>query len=92
MARNKHGGDCYQCGIWVRAGSGHFEKHGSGWLVKHANVPGDGRVTCKAAQAIAAMREPTDEMVEAACVAARPLLIGKATCRALIDAALKENK
>lgn len=53
MARNEHGGKCYQCGLWVAPGTGHFEKKkdGPGWRVKHANVPGHGRVTCQMAKA-----------------------------------------
>lgn len=51
MARNKYAGDCYECGLTVAPGTGHFEKNGSGWRVKHANVPGDGRITCVQAEA-----------------------------------------
>ena len=47
MARNKFDGVCYQCNRVVKAGTGHFERHSGGWRVKHANVPGDGRVTCE---------------------------------------------
>lgn len=50
MARNQYAGPCYQCGVTVLPGTGHFEKHGSGWRVKHANVPGHGRVTCSEAE------------------------------------------
>lgn len=50
MARNKYGADCYECGYWVTPGTGHFEKAGRGWRVKHANVSGDGRVTCDMAK------------------------------------------
>lgn len=49
MARNQYKGLCYQCGLIVAPGTGHFEKHGHGWRVKHANVPGDGRMTCEQA-------------------------------------------
>jgi len=59
MARNQHGGNCYQCGLWVVPGTGHFEKHGNGWRVKHANVPGRGRVTCEKAKAEAAQQPVT---------------------------------
>lgn len=54
MSRNKYEGRCYLCGKTVEAGTGHFERHRGGWRVKHANVPGDGRVTCAQAP------EPTD--------------------------------
>lgn len=46
MSRNKFEGKCYLCGKTVEAGTGHFERHRGGWRVKHANVPGEGRVTC----------------------------------------------
>jgi len=45
--RNKHAGNCYQCGHLVEAGTGHFERHEGGWRVKHANHPGQGRITCR---------------------------------------------
>lgn len=47
--RNKYIGDCYVCGRPVEPGTGHFERHRGGWRVKHAVVPGDGRVTCEEA-------------------------------------------
>jgi hypothetical protein len=47
--RNKYPGPCYQCGLTVAVETGHFERHAEGWRVKHANVPGDGRITCKMA-------------------------------------------
>ncbi|WP_332116013.1 hypothetical protein [Azorhizobium caulinodans] len=53
MARNKFDRPCYICGLTVKAGTGHFERHRGGWRTKHANVPGDGRVTCATAQASA---------------------------------------
>lgn len=46
MARNNYDGRCYLCGLTVRAGTGHFERHNGGWRVKHANVAGHGRITC----------------------------------------------
>jgi hypothetical protein len=46
MARNKYEGRCYKCGLTVEVGTGHFERRGRGWRVKHADVLGDGRVTC----------------------------------------------
>lgn len=52
MARNQYGGKCYECGKWVEPGTGHFEKipcTRNGWRVKHANVPGHGRITCEQA-------------------------------------------
>lgn len=48
-ARNKHPGQCYQCGLIVAAGTGRFERHNGAWRVKHANVSGHGRVTCSEA-------------------------------------------
>lgn len=50
MARNQFEGICYVCGIVVRPGTGHFERVSGGWRVKHANVDGDGRVTCEMAK------------------------------------------
>lgn len=50
MARNNFDGTCYQCGRKVAAGTGHFERHNHRWRVKHANVPGRGRVTCEMAK------------------------------------------
>ena len=47
--RNRYAGDCYVCGRRVEPGTGHFERHRGGWRVKHAVVPGDGRVTCEEA-------------------------------------------
>lgn len=49
--RNRFPGFCYLCGLRVEAGTGHFEAYPGGWRVKHANVPGDGRVTCDMAAA-----------------------------------------
>ncbi len=50
MARNQFDGRCYQCGLTVKAGTGHFERHTFfRWRVKHANVSGDGRITCEMA-------------------------------------------
>lgn len=34
--RNKYGGTCYQCGQWVEAGAGHFQRYKGGWRVHHA--------------------------------------------------------
>lgn len=53
MARNKYEGICYVCDLWVDAETGHFERIkglAGGWRVKHANVPGNGRVTCEMAK------------------------------------------
>lgn len=53
MARNQYAGPCYECGRIVEPGTGHFERvPGNGWRVKHANVPGHGRVTCEMAVAV----------------------------------------
>ena len=35
--RNKYPGRCYQCGLWVEVGEGHFERYLSGWRVQHAS-------------------------------------------------------
>lgn len=34
--RNKYPGICYRCGREVKAGDGHFQKHGQKILVQHA--------------------------------------------------------
>lgn len=34
--RNKFGGNCYHCGLWVKPGDGHFERYNRGWRVQHA--------------------------------------------------------
>ena len=48
--RNKHGGNCYVCGLYVLAGTGHFERaQGNGWRVKHALYRGRGAITCEMA-------------------------------------------
>lgn len=54
MARNKFDACCYQCGLPVKAGTGHFERHQGRWRTKHANVAGFGRVTCEMAKMQAA--------------------------------------
>jgi hypothetical protein len=50
MARNAHAGSCYVCGLTVKAGTGHFERHNGSWRVKHANHTGHGRITCAQAK------------------------------------------
>jgi len=57
MARNQYESPCYLCGRVVKAKTGHFERHKGGWRAKHANVPGDGRITCEMASR---EKEPTD--------------------------------
>lgn len=59
MARNRFESRCYVCGRLVAAGTGHFERYNGGWRTKHANVPGDGRITCKMAsdESVAEMGE-----------------------------------
>lgn len=47
--RNRFGGDCYKCGLWVAPGTGHFERHNGGWRTQHALYEGHGAVTCKMA-------------------------------------------
>lgn len=38
--RNRYGGKCYRCGLWVAPGAGHFEKvrgqRPAMWLTQHA--------------------------------------------------------
>lgn len=34
--RNKYGGTCYMCQKYVEPGAGHFQRHGHGWVVQHA--------------------------------------------------------
>lgn len=63
MARNRYAGPCYVCGANVEPGTGHFELKRGRWRVKHAIVPGDGRITC--------------EMAEAAMLAARDKEAGR---------------
>lgn len=50
MARNQFAGRCYLCGLTVKPYEGHFERCNLGWRVKHANVAGQGRVTCEMAK------------------------------------------
>lgn len=49
IMRNKHRGRCYKCGVWVEAGTGHFERRDGRWRVQHGLYPGMGRVTCQEA-------------------------------------------
>ena len=51
MARNNWARPFCQCGKMVQPKTGHFERYAGGWRVKHANHPGDGRVTCAMATA-----------------------------------------
>lgn len=50
MARNNYDARRYQCGLPVKAGTGHFERHFGRWRTKHANVSGHDRVTCEMAK------------------------------------------
>lgn len=34
--RNRYPGNCYKCGVIVKAGEGHFEKKDGKWRVQHA--------------------------------------------------------
>ena len=34
--RNKFEAFCYQCGVLVKKGDGHFQRAGQGWRVHHA--------------------------------------------------------
>jgi hypothetical protein len=46
--RNKYGGKCYRCKIWVAPGTGYFERvPGKGWRVQHSYTPHNGGVTCE---------------------------------------------
>ena len=47
--RNRFGGDCYKCGLWVAPGTGHFERHKNRWRTQHGLHAGQGRVTCNEA-------------------------------------------
>jgi hypothetical protein len=47
--RNRFGGACYKCGLWVTPGTGHFELHKGKWRTQHALYEGRGAVTCKIA-------------------------------------------
>ena len=49
--RNRFGGDCYKCGLWVAPGTGHFERHKGRWRTQHGLHSGQGRVTCDEAVA-----------------------------------------
>lgn len=57
--RNRFGGYCYKCGLWVEAGTGYFERHAGGWRVQHnynsgaPSISGKGGVTCKDAKNLA---------------------------------------
>ena len=31
--RNKYGGNCYRCGLWVEPGTGHFERARGAWAL-----------------------------------------------------------
>lgn len=56
MARNKYGGNCYKCGLWVAPGTGYFEKRrdGPGFRVQHCYRTHNGGVTCEMAKEEAA--------------------------------------
>lgn len=54
--RNRYGGDCYRCGLWVPPGAGYFEKvrggpGGPGWRVQHCYRTHNGGITCEMARA-----------------------------------------
>lgn len=59
MSRNQYDGNCYKCGLVVKAGTGHFERipfkrRGPGdpkWRTQHAYYPEHGGVTCEMAKA-----------------------------------------
>lgn len=48
--RNKFGGKCYLCGLWVPPGTGHFERSRGQWLTRHALFGNHGRITCEIAK------------------------------------------
>lgn len=55
--RNQFGGDCYRCGLWVKPGTGYFEKirHGRGWRVQHCYGSHGGGITCVMAKEAASL-------------------------------------
>ena len=63
MSRTKYEGYCYQCGLIVKPNTGHFERYNGNWRVKHANVPGDGRITCEAAKKLDEQTQYVHEML-----------------------------
>ena len=46
---NTWGGDCYECGLWVKPETGHLEKYRKGWRIRHAIYEGHGAITCEMA-------------------------------------------
>lgn len=55
--RNKFGGECYKCGLWVAPSTGHFERHKGRWRTQHGLHRGESRVTCDEAAKKAVERE-----------------------------------
>ncbi len=55
--RNRYGGECYKCGLWVTPGTGHFERHKRSWRTQHALFEGHGAITCDMAAAAAVEKE-----------------------------------
>ncbi len=69
--RNKFGGTCYKCGLWVTPGTGHFERHKGRWRTQHGIHPGHGRITCDEAARNAVQSEVEKnrlETVQTGCV------------------------
>jgi hypothetical protein len=63
--RNKFGGDCYKCGLWVAPGTGHFERFRGKWRTQHALHKGHGAVTCAMAADKAVEEEAAKNQIEA---------------------------
>ena len=62
--RNRFGGDCYKCGLWVAPGTGHFERHNGRWRTQHGLHAGQGRVTCDEAAKEAVEWETEQNRIE----------------------------
>jgi hypothetical protein len=57
--RNRHEGNCYRCGLLVKKGDGHAEKHQGKWRVQHADC------CIKAREQKEVVLSPTDLKIEA---------------------------
>ena len=61
MARNSFAGPCYRCGLTVEPNTGHFERQGGVWRVRHHDHPqSPGTVTCAMAKARTDHTPPAD--------------------------------
>lgn len=61
--RNKFAGYCYKCGLFVAAGTGHFERHNGGWRVQHALHIGPQAITCEMAEILEKDKKTSDGLV-----------------------------